>query len=224
VNSVGLIAPVSALVVFGLIYLPAVKYFSPSSSWIRMPFSPQIFFLLASIVILRFKRIGWREIGLSGEKLGRRIGLGFWIGLSPVVVTLLLVFLMTWVDSIWPFLRKPLWGGGPLRSTLATSDLVTLIVLAPICEELFFRGILLRGLRESYPAWIAVAGSALIFMGGHGWLAIGPLVLGIVNGIVVLRTGSLLPGIVFHAIANAYGPVMIRWFPNLYDYLSFFYR
>lgn len=78
-------------------------------------------------------------------------------------------------------------------------------VVAPIAEELFFRGFLFAGLRKDHPFWLAAMGSALIFAVGHmvpG--AILPLgVLGFLFAWLRERTGSIWPSIVMHAANNA---------------------
>jgi hypothetical protein len=77
-----------------------------------------------------------------------------------------------------------------------------LVVLAPIVEELLFRGLLYRYLRGRTGIVLAVALSALVFAVLH--VVIPPLlVMGIVLAILTERTGSLLPGIVLHATNNA---------------------
>jgi membrane protease YdiL (CAAX protease family) len=221
---IGLVPPFVALVLFGLLYhFPIPARWIPRSGWGRLPFSPQLFFLVASGIILAIRRIPWRETGLSRNGAGRNLAIGVFLGSLPVALALGAGLLLTEVNAVLPFLPRPIFGGAPLDVSILPYDLVTLLLLAPICEEIFFRGILLRAIREDYPAWIAVVASALIFMGGHGKMAFGPLALGLINGIVLLRTGSILPGIAFHSIANAYGPVMILWFPNLYRYLQFLY-
>jgi membrane protease YdiL (CAAX protease family) len=223
-NSIGLTAPFFSLVIFGFLYLPILSRFLPGPGWLRLPFSPQVFFFLSSVVILRVKRLRFADIGFSKDRWLKRSGFGIAIGFIPVAAVLLLALLLTQIDGIHPFLKRPLFGGAPLENGIRAYDLATLLLLAPISEEIFFRGILFRGLRENYPTWIAVVASALIFMGGHGRLAFGPLALGVINAIVVLRTGSIVPGMLFHSIANAYGPVMVFWFPNLYRYLQFLYQ
>jgi membrane protease YdiL (CAAX protease family) len=222
-RTVGFNLPLLALVLFGILYLPPLRRFLPADGWVRLLVSPQVFFLGASLIILRVRKLSFREIGLSRDSVLRHLRTGTLLGIAPAALTLLVALLLTAIDTFHPFLTRPLFGGDPLPWRILGFHLVSLLVLAPFCEELFFRGILLKSLREQYPAWIAVAASSLLFMGAHGSLAAGPLILSVVNCVVVLRTGSILPGIVFHAISNAYGPLMTAFFPNLYRTLSFLY-
>ena len=78
-------------------------------------------------------------------------------------------------------------------------------LVAPPCEELLYRGMLLtaaRRLCRSVPVAIAVV--SLLFAMAHGSLvALLPLCLvGAVCALLAIRTGSLLPGIALHVAFN----------------------
>jgi uncharacterized protein len=91
---------------------------------------------------------------------------------------------------------------------LAAIPVVVLIaVVAPIAEELFFRGMLFGGLRSRLSTYPAAAISALVFGGLHattGVTAVPPLIaFGFVLALLYERTGSLVPGMIAHALNNA---------------------
>lgn len=75
---------------------------------------------------------------------------------------------------------------------------------APLVEELFFRGLLQRGLRRRLAAPAAVAISALAFGLAHyqPLQLLGLLGFGVVLGIMAERSGRLGPGIVAHVAFN----------------------
>lgn len=80
-----------------------------------------------------------------------------------------------------------------------------IVVLAPIAEEVFFRGVVYNAiLREAGPRW-ALFGSAALFGVIHlSLVAALPLfLLGIALAVVYARTRSLLAAIVMHATVNA---------------------
>jgi sodium transport system permease protein len=94
----------------------------------------------------------------------------------------------------------------PYMRDLPTAVLTALIIgtLAGTCEELLFRGIILKGLRHGLPTWAAIAGSAFLFALAHFDLAgfgvrFG---LGVVCGLVVLRSGSVWPAVLLHGVYN----------------------
>ena len=81
-------------------------------------------------------------------------------------------------------------------------------VIAPICEEFFFRGFFFTALRSRLGPWVAATITGLVFGAIHGASApIGYLVplafFGFVLCLVYWRTGSLYPCIVLHALNNA---------------------
>jgi hypothetical protein len=85
--------------------------------------------------------------------------------------------------------------------TLAGSTL-----LAPVFEELIFRGLLYGTLRTRLAWPAAAAGSALVFALAHGYGVVGFLsvfVSGVLWAWVYERTGSLLPAMTAHVVNNA---------------------
>jgi membrane protease YdiL (CAAX protease family) len=98
------------------------------------------------------------------------------------------------------------------RDTAAAHGLVPIVVLfaflaigAPVVEELFFRGLLLRGLLGRAPAAVAIVASGLLFALAH-FEAVqfaGLAVFGVILGLLAWRTGRLGPGMAAHAAFNA---------------------
>lgn len=79
------------------------------------------------------------------------------------------------------------------------------VVVAPISEEVIFRGCLYRFLKGKAPAFVAVIFTSGIFALLHwNWLSLIPLfVLGIVLTYAYERTGNLKVPILLHSIFNA---------------------
>jgi len=77
-------------------------------------------------------------------------------------------------------------------------------VVAPVVEELIFRGLILHGLRRNYNAFTAVVISALLFALFHlnPWQFPATFVLGLLLGWIMIRTRSILLAIIGHAINN----------------------
>lgn len=77
-------------------------------------------------------------------------------------------------------------------------------VIAPIVEELIFRGIILNGLRKNYRATTAVFISALLFSLFHlnPWQMPATFVLGLLLGWIMIRTRNILLAIIGHSMNN----------------------
>jgi membrane protease YdiL (CAAX protease family) len=79
-------------------------------------------------------------------------------------------------------------------------------LIAPIVEELFFRGLVLPAIGVN---WIGILGSAIIFSavhlvnGFHPITAVSTLLVGIVFGVLAVRTRRLGASIAAHIIYNA---------------------
>ena len=109
------------------------------------------------------------------------------------------------------FVQRPGGVGLLLLALLVTA------VAAPICEEVFFRGMLFRLLRTRVPLWAAVLVSAMAFGLAHASPAVSPALLptfvfmGIVLAVVYVRTGWLTNNILLHAASNAIATVAVYY-------------
>lgn len=79
-----------------------------------------------------------------------------------------------------------------------------LVVVAPVTEELLFRGVILRGLLNRHGPAVAVGLSSLLFGLVHlnPWQFISAFWLGVALGWFYLRTGSINICILAHAVSN----------------------
>jgi len=79
-------------------------------------------------------------------------------------------------------------------------------IIAPVVEELFFRGLVLPAIGMN---WVGVIGSAIIFAAVHLVYGFSPLtalstfIVGVVLGVLAVRTQRLGAGIVAHIVYNA---------------------
>jgi len=125
--------------------------------------------------------------------------------LPPMLLALLgLGIVVSELDNLLQqFLPLPEWfsdifaGGGPELLLIA-------VILAPVLEELLFRGLMLRGFLTHHSTAKAILGSALLFAVAHfnPWQFATAFCAGLLFGWWFLHTGSLLPCIVGHAVHN----------------------
>jgi len=81
--------------------------------------------------------------------------------------------------------------------------LVALGVIAPVAEEVFFRGVLYAGLRKQLPVVPAVVLSSAAFAAAHmDSTRLLAFVLGVVAAMLIEFTGSLVPAILAHMGVN----------------------
>ena len=84
------------------------------------------------------------------------------------------------------------------------SSFFLLVVVAPVTEEVLFRGLILRGFLANYSKRRAILLSALLFavMHTNPWQFIATFVAGVLLAWLLIETGSLLPCLFAHAVAN----------------------
>ena len=92
-------------------------------------------------------------------------------------------------------------------------------ILAPLAEEVVFRGAILRtllGIMSKKNHWVAILISAAIFGVVHANLAqfVNALLMGLLLGWMYYRTGSLVPGILLHWINNTMAYVLTNIMPQ----------
>ncbi len=115
----------------------------------------------------------------------------------------------------------------PLTLILIT---ITVVVLAPLWEELFFRGLIFRFLLHRMNFWLAAALSGLLFSLIHMQINgfVGFWVLGIVFALAYRITGTIWIPVIIHAIHNLNALIISRYFtyspkapvPTPHDFIS----
>jgi membrane protease YdiL (CAAX protease family) len=94
-------------------------------------------------------------------------------------------------------------------TTYAT--LAVAVIVAPFCEEIFFRGFVFKGLQRGLPLGWAILVSALLFAIAHADLASAPVlfIIGLALAFLRWRTRSIWPGIILHMLNNGIGALTI---------------
>lgn len=135
------------------------------------------------------------------------------IAFVPVIVSIVIVLMM-------PVLTDPVTVILPMSDywKKAFADMndgtllsmLTVVVAAPILEELFFRGIILNGLLKNYFPQRAIVISAAIFGLVHlnPWQAIPAFLGGLIMGWMYWKTNSIIPGMILHFVNNLFSVLM----------------
>jgi membrane protease YdiL (CAAX protease family) len=93
-------------------------------------------------------------------------------------------------------------------------DLFALALSPAICEEALFRGVLLQSMRRTMSIRSAVMINGLLFGLFHlsPWRFFPTMILGMLLALIVIRSGSIWPGVLFHFLNNATALVAGRLF------------
>ena len=93
--------------------------------------------------------------------------------------------------------------------------ILSAMVLAPIVEELLFRGFLYHGIRRKAGVKAALIVTSAVFALIHPPQVMAPIfVVGLSLGYLYERTGTLIAPIAFHAVFNGWtvaGEIAKRW-------------
>lgn len=109
---------------------------------------------------------------------------------------------------------------GKVRERGGWATILVLVAAPALCEEVFFRGLLFRGLARSLGAGWALAITTVLFASLHGpWVQkVMMLFTGLYFGLLVWLTGSLWAGVAAHAVNNvAVLAVMELWGDRVAD-------
>lgn len=141
----------------------------------------------------------WSQIPLKNTVIMAIILIGGAIGLNYLYATYIIPDI-----KLQDQLRQ-LFESIPKTPVNITALFVTVAILAPLTEELLFRGLLQKSLSHRLPQYGAIILSALIFAAIHFDLYAFPVlfVMGAVFGYIYYRTGSLRVTILLHMINNA---------------------
>ncbi|MCZ2128252.1 MAG: CPBP family intramembrane metalloprotease [Anaerolineales bacterium] len=164
------------------------------------------FTLLIPIAVIFFwRKVSWKELGFqkfSGVYANLALGFGLLIGAYILVIVNNIAMIALGVVTQADVLSEMI---GEVNAPYLFA--FTTVIVAPIVEEMFFRGFLFKGLREKY-GWIhALFFSSLIFAIFHGQIAtlIPTFLLGALFSYMYQRTESIYPGIILHFFVNALG-------------------
>lgn len=100
---------------------------------------------------------------------------------------------------------------------IALITILTIVIIAPVAEELIFRGFLQKFLEEAWQdPTRAILITSLFFAVIHmnPYWATQIYFLGVVLGYLAWRTGSIIPGIILHSLNNVFALAFITLAPS----------
>ena len=98
------------------------------------------------------------------------------------------------------------------------------VIMAPISEELIFRGVTMRCFRKAVPFWLANILQAVLFGVFHGNLVQGiyTAVFALVLGFVCEYGGSIYYSILLHFCYNFWGTIVQQFLMNISEFMYLF--
>jgi uncharacterized protein len=160
-----------------------------------------------SVLVIKKYKWKWKEFGFNRFKPFQHLGLAllgylFYVGVSLMIAALIVFGGIKIPGYQIPEPTLPLFGETGLAITIAA---IVIIGIAPILEELFFRGFILQGLVNKIGPYFGAVLTALLFAIVHLQFAsfIPIFILSLILSILFIRSKSIWPCIIFHLINNA---------------------
>lgn len=166
--------------------------------------------MLTSVWLLGLKRRNyrWADLGLFPTS-PRWVAIAFavFVIFRLAVIPIAALLDLIGIRSMQAQALAPSVSGLPATLLL----LVTVGVAVPIAEEIFFRGVVYRWLRDKWGALPGAIGSGVIFGLAHLEPAsvVFTVLLGVVLAVVYERSRSLWPPILIHMFNNLFGVVLL---------------
>lgn len=151
---------------------------------------------------VRKYKVGWRALGVQGFSLD-------FLGVGVALLILAMGFNLVYNVVLSQFDLESQMDLVALFEDLSSPWLLLVggIVVAPVVEELFFRGFVFAGLRERYGWRKAGLISAGLFAVLHfqPLMVLPILLLGMIFAYLYHRSGSIWPAVIVHVLTNAAG-------------------
>lgn len=159
-----------------------------------------LFFLIKAFPLRTSYRMKWADLGLFILLAIATLAPSLWIDIGPQPSHELQQTMKTIMKS-------------PVGVILIT-------LLAPLVEEIVFRGAIERSLLSWHPfstrPWVAILLSAVFFGIAHldPSQSIHAFLMGILLGWIYWRTGSILPGLIVHIVNNTSAYAISLFYPD----------
>jgi membrane protease YdiL (CAAX protease family) len=136
----------------------------------------------------------WRDVGL---------GLAFGFGGLALTIPASIVYVAIVGEDATSAVGD-VFGGIRAGPALAVLVLVIVVLVAPACEEILYRGLLWGGIERLAGRWVAFVVTTLLFALAHFEFTRTPLLFVVAIPIAIARlyTGRLLASIVAHQVNN----------------------
>lgn len=186
-------------------------------------FNREIMYMLCEIttILVYYLIFKEREYTLKDRCSFKKISMKSLFKLILVVIgiSILSVTLIEMLNSFFPSYEEAIQD---LVSSSIIINFINFVIIAPVFEEILFRGIILYNLKKYINIYSAIIIQAVLFSIMHGNVLQGiyTMILGIILGLIRYWTGSLWATIISHMIFNFLGSMIII---EIYTNLIFVY-
>jgi len=157
------------------------------------------------------ERTIWQLLGFRGFNLARALPWMILLFLSFLAVNALYQQLISTFHLHLQTNDQRLLEEGRIAPLTTYVTLFAAVIVAPFCEEVFFRSCVFMGLRNDMPLAWSIVLSALIFGVAHGDPGSFPVLFCIGLALAFVRgyTRSIWPGFILHMMNNGLGAILL---------------
>ncbi|WP_312078571.1 CPBP family intramembrane glutamic endopeptidase [Chryseobacterium sp.] len=190
----------------------------------KIDFMQKPWFLMVSNAVVFCLMIAAFDFLIVRQKTGKKLNFNFsptnfttYLLIFPMMFGMMLVgeFITSQIPTTGPFFGDFYKFFEGLMANLVNDQavmIITAVIMAPIFEEIIFRGIMLKGMTNNgVEPWKAILLSSILFglIHGNPWQFVGATLLGCVLGLVYYKTKSLLLPMLLHGFNNLCSAVLI---------------
>jgi membrane protease YdiL (CAAX protease family) len=161
--------------------------------------------------VIQRGRLALQALGFRKTNIGRMIGWVIVLMLAIYGINILYSYLIATLHLNIQTNDQVLLAESKYAPLSVYASLLVATFIAPICEEIFFRGFLFMGLKRGMPIGWAIVISALLFAIAHGdpGSFIILFAIGLALAFLRWRTQSLWPAVLLHTVNNGLGALLI---------------
>lgn len=161
---------------------------------------------LAGIALfLRHRRAKWGSLGFKRFKFWQSVGL---LLLSSLVLLAATMIVFIIVSQLSPGVNLDqaqdiVFGSAHTHLELGLA-FMALVIIAPLAEEMIFRGFMLPAFAQKFGFWPAAIITSVLFGAVHMQVNVGivTFLMALILAGLYKKTGSLWPAILFHSLKN----------------------
>lgn len=153
----------------------------------------------------------WQALGFRRFDVGSALAFIFVLFLAFYGINLLYQYLLTALHLNLQTNDQLILQNAKTAPLTTYATLIASVIIAPFCEEIFFRGFVFMGLLNALPLGAAIVLSALIFAVAHadvGSFAV-LFIIGLALAFLRWRTRSIWPSMILHLLNNGIGALLI---------------
>ncbi|OYX44194.1 hypothetical protein B7Y94_00080 [Candidatus Saccharibacteria bacterium 32-49-12] len=198
-----------------------------------------LIYILAVVIVTGLPYLFWRR-----KTTRRELGAHAWPAWMDILLTvptyvvymIVTALLLSVVVKLLPGIDLEQSQQLPFSQTMLASQwhyllaFLTLVVFAPVAEEILFRGYLYGKLRRSAPVWLAIIITSVTFGAAHLWGGAGQplqwavffdtMALSVVLCVLREQTGAIWASVLVHALKNGIAFYLLFVNPQLIEQIQ----